>query len=219
MIFDFDETLTLATFMPSDKRFEDLDWQPWDLEGEWSVEELLSYNFESPFHEGSRLKELKLMLQEPSSVRGVEVLPCSLDVRKSSIYIYDMFFSLLNIYIYKHYPHGESFRMGFRVVLACFLTTSTPLALYLGALYLLLPGHPLPLQPPHRRPQPAPARRPCGLFRGHLGAEPRPLALENGALAALRAPEGLARRLPEPSREKHGGMAPAGRERDEMRSL
>lgn len=67
IIFDFDETITLATFMPSEARFEDLDWQPGELQSDWTVEELLSYNFESPFHAGSRLKELKSMLQEQRS--------------------------------------------------------------------------------------------------------------------------------------------------------
>lgn len=62
IIFDFDETLTLATFMPSDRDFDDLGWEACDLETDWSVEDLLSYNFESPFQSG-RLTALRQMLQ------------------------------------------------------------------------------------------------------------------------------------------------------------
>eukprot|EP00435_Cladocopium_sp_Y103_P016337 s2554_g4.t1 len=63
IIFDFDETLTLATFMPSDRDFDDLGWEACDLEGtDWIVEDLLSYNFESPFQSG-RLTALRQMLQ------------------------------------------------------------------------------------------------------------------------------------------------------------
>eukprot|EP00434_Breviolum_minutum_P045973 symbB.v1.2.041345.t1/scaffold8085.1/size7766/1 len=64
IIFDFDETLTLATFMPSDRHFDDLDWNAGELDGtDWSIEDLLTYNFESPFYSGSRLDSLRVMLR------------------------------------------------------------------------------------------------------------------------------------------------------------
>ncbi|CAK8995559.1 unnamed protein product [Durusdinium trenchii] len=67
IIFDFDETLTLATFMPSDPTFEEISWDLPSLEGsDWTAEDLLTYNFESPFCSGSRLQALKAMLEDLS---------------------------------------------------------------------------------------------------------------------------------------------------------
>eukprot|EP00439_Symbiodinium_sp_Y106_P085331 s519_g28.t1 len=65
VLFDFDETLTLATFMPSLSFFSHIDWDPGELSGtDWSAEELVLYSFESPFLDGRRLALLKAMLQD-----------------------------------------------------------------------------------------------------------------------------------------------------------
>lgn len=65
VLFDFDETLTLATFMPSLSFFSHVDWDPGELQGtDWSAEELVLYSFESPFLDGCRLALLKAMLQD-----------------------------------------------------------------------------------------------------------------------------------------------------------
>jgi hypothetical protein len=46
VIFDFDETLTLATFMPKDQAsYQDINWRP----DPTNVQELVQYNFETPF--------------------------------------------------------------------------------------------------------------------------------------------------------------------------
>jgi len=67
VVFDFDETLTLATFFPEDdQRFaHTLDWDPASLEdgGSWNRTDLLDYNFESPFASGSRLDKLRTMFE------------------------------------------------------------------------------------------------------------------------------------------------------------
>mmetsp|Transcript_2074 Transcript_2074/g.4807 ORF Transcript_2074/g.4807 Transcript_2074/m.4807 type:complete len:657 (+) Transcript_2074:1192-3162(+) len=66
LVFDFDETLTMATFMPLDKEFAThMNWQPdpEHTEDDWSEEELIEYNFESPYVDGSRTEKLKAMLK------------------------------------------------------------------------------------------------------------------------------------------------------------
>jgi len=64
--FDFDETLTLATFMPSDKDCaQTIGWTPQATEHSKRCDEsesILTYNFESPFLNGSRLEKLRDML-------------------------------------------------------------------------------------------------------------------------------------------------------------
>lgn len=73
IVFDFDETLTMATFMPSDSSFgEQIGWTPSAAverdvqqggeDDDWSIEALCTWNFLSPFKEGSRLEKLKSML-------------------------------------------------------------------------------------------------------------------------------------------------------------
>jgi len=73
VVFDLDETLTLATFMPQEPEFaEKLDWNPASLsEGDWNEEDLLEYNFETPFVKGgSRLDKLRRMLAEIARGEG-----------------------------------------------------------------------------------------------------------------------------------------------------
>lgn len=73
VVFDFDETLTLATFPPEDDAFRSsLDWNPEVLrESEWSAEELVKYNFETPFvATGNRLHKLRCMLAELENCTG-----------------------------------------------------------------------------------------------------------------------------------------------------
>jgi len=61
VVFDFDETLTMATFMPKDPEFaKSFSWSPSD--NEWSVADLVEYNFESPYAAGSRVAKLKKLL-------------------------------------------------------------------------------------------------------------------------------------------------------------
>lgn len=68
VVFDFDETLTLATFMPDDEAFFNcLHWQPEELQSEdsdWTVPDLATYNFESPYLAGSRIEKLKRLLSD-----------------------------------------------------------------------------------------------------------------------------------------------------------
>jgi len=60
VVFDFDETLTLATFMPNDRDFQaDVGCIPKD----WNKDDLVTYNFESPFSEGSRVAKLRKLLK------------------------------------------------------------------------------------------------------------------------------------------------------------
>lgn len=66
VVFDFDETLTMATFMPDDTGeegvFERIGWKPKDEEDcTWTEEEIVKYNFESPWTE-NRLAKLKALL-------------------------------------------------------------------------------------------------------------------------------------------------------------
>lgn len=64
IIFDFDETLTMATFMPTDKGFaKGTGWKPNRKDEEWSEAELLDYNFESPYISGNRVSKLRKMLK------------------------------------------------------------------------------------------------------------------------------------------------------------
>jgi len=64
VVFDFDETLTLATFMPSADMGE----------REWSEADLREYNFETPWVEGSRIKKLGALLQWIATKRKLAVL-------------------------------------------------------------------------------------------------------------------------------------------------
>jgi len=66
VVFDFDETLTLATFMPKDEACAtQLGWTPALGEpGEWSEADLLAYNFETPFQQGSRLAKLRSLFED-----------------------------------------------------------------------------------------------------------------------------------------------------------
>jgi len=62
VVFDFDETLTLATFMPEDKTFATNIGET-SVSGEWTKASLVDYNFESPYVSGSRVEKLQKMLQ------------------------------------------------------------------------------------------------------------------------------------------------------------
>mmetsp|Transcript_10929 Transcript_10929/g.26268 ORF Transcript_10929/g.26268 Transcript_10929/m.26268 type:complete len:626 (-) Transcript_10929:270-2147(-) len=66
VVFDFDETLTLATFMPHSKSIATkVGWTPAEAAfKDWSQEDLVKYNFESPWSEGSRVQKLKSMFEE-----------------------------------------------------------------------------------------------------------------------------------------------------------
>jgi len=67
VVFDFDETLTMATFMPEDPEFtKDMKWSPSD--NEWSLVDLVEYNFETPYVEGSRVEKLKKLLSTLAKV-------------------------------------------------------------------------------------------------------------------------------------------------------
>jgi len=61
IVFDFDETLTLATFMPKDPGCSSkIGWLPTDAKTlEWTVQDLVDFNFESPFASGSRVTKLQ----------------------------------------------------------------------------------------------------------------------------------------------------------------
>mmetsp|Transcript_50518 Transcript_50518/g.163549 ORF Transcript_50518/g.163549 Transcript_50518/m.163549 type:complete len:683 (-) Transcript_50518:145-2193(-) len=65
VVFDFDETLTMATFMPRDEGCEStIGWLPSDeLVPEWTAPDLIQYNFESPWASGSRVARLQSLFQ------------------------------------------------------------------------------------------------------------------------------------------------------------
>lgn len=66
VVFGFEETLTLGTFMPSEDAFSKrIGWSPSkDVDSEWTDEDILAYNFESPFVLGEgRLAKLRKMLK------------------------------------------------------------------------------------------------------------------------------------------------------------
>eukprot|EP00928_Gymnodinium_smaydae_P016793 TRINITY_DN16356_c0_g3_i1.p1 TRINITY_DN16356_c0_g3~~TRINITY_DN16356_c0_g3_i1.p1 ORF type:complete len:687 (-),score=153.55 TRINITY_DN16356_c0_g3_i1:25-2004(-) len=67
VVFDFDETLTLATFMPSDEFAfaTEVGWTP-PRSSDWAAGDLVAYNFESPFVKGSRVAKLQRLLKELS---------------------------------------------------------------------------------------------------------------------------------------------------------
>lgn len=76
VIFDFDETLTLATFMPEDERCAtDENWVPAE-DGSpgggpgCSAKDLVEYNFESPFCDGSRVKKLRGLFRALAQTKG-----------------------------------------------------------------------------------------------------------------------------------------------------
>jgi len=75
IVFEFDETLTLATFLPEGEPFStDLAWSANLLKGsEWTAADLLTYNFESPFASSrGRLDRLKLLLKQLIGREGEE---------------------------------------------------------------------------------------------------------------------------------------------------
>lgn len=65
VVFDFDETLTLATFMPQAKACSaDIGWTPDGAgDNEWTSSDLVAYNFETPFVEGNRVVKLQKMFR------------------------------------------------------------------------------------------------------------------------------------------------------------
>jgi len=64
VVFDFDETLTLATFMPQNPACRSqIGWRP-TRSDEWTEEDLVTYNFESPWVVGSRVAQLQSLLAE-----------------------------------------------------------------------------------------------------------------------------------------------------------
>lgn len=66
VVLDFDETLTLATFMPNDEDCsEKIGWTPSNsTRQEWSEADLVKYNFESPFVAGSRVAKLQALCRD-----------------------------------------------------------------------------------------------------------------------------------------------------------
>lgn len=77
VVFDFDETLSLATFMPNDRSHTvKIGWVPADSDhaigSDWTEEDLVRYNFESPFLEGSRVAKLKTMLDNIARIDGAD---------------------------------------------------------------------------------------------------------------------------------------------------
>mmetsp|Transcript_55538 Transcript_55538/g.159715 ORF Transcript_55538/g.159715 Transcript_55538/m.159715 type:complete len:663 (+) Transcript_55538:70-2058(+) len=86
VVFDFDETLTLATFFPEDDVFgERLDWDPAVLEeGSWSRDDLLRYNFESPYVAGSRIQKLQSLLAALAKDESGQSRPLAVLTRNES---------------------------------------------------------------------------------------------------------------------------------------
>eukprot|EP00931_Biecheleriopsis_adriatica_P009611 TRINITY_DN11067_c0_g1_i1.p1 TRINITY_DN11067_c0_g1~~TRINITY_DN11067_c0_g1_i1.p1 ORF type:complete len:643 (-),score=136.29 TRINITY_DN11067_c0_g1_i1:297-2192(-) len=72
VVFDFDETLTLATFMPaSEDCAKQIGWTPAKADSQdWSESDLLTYNFETPWCGGSRLSKLSKLLEDVSQEEG-----------------------------------------------------------------------------------------------------------------------------------------------------
>eukprot|EP00928_Gymnodinium_smaydae_P036788 TRINITY_DN25666_c0_g1_i1.p1 TRINITY_DN25666_c0_g1~~TRINITY_DN25666_c0_g1_i1.p1 ORF type:complete len:677 (-),score=170.75 TRINITY_DN25666_c0_g1_i1:72-2102(-) len=74
VVFDFDETLTLATFMPETQAIQDsLAWRPAEglCRSEWSEQDLVTYNYESPYvSDGARLPKLRALLEELTAPIG-----------------------------------------------------------------------------------------------------------------------------------------------------
>mmetsp|Transcript_94093 Transcript_94093/g.303983 ORF Transcript_94093/g.303983 Transcript_94093/m.303983 type:complete len:575 (+) Transcript_94093:47-1771(+) len=76
VVFDFDETLTLGTFMPSDPAFTaHTDWIPSRSGAQtWNEDTLLEYNFESPYVEGNRVAKLRDFLAGLAEHRTLAIL-------------------------------------------------------------------------------------------------------------------------------------------------
>eukprot|EP00929_Paragymnodinium_shiwhaense_P032328 TRINITY_DN17938_c0_g1_i1.p1 TRINITY_DN17938_c0_g1~~TRINITY_DN17938_c0_g1_i1.p1 ORF type:complete len:619 (-),score=139.89 TRINITY_DN17938_c0_g1_i1:273-2129(-) len=77
IVFDFDETLTLATFMPKDEACRTkLDWSPPESsKTDWTRADLVTFNFESPWApHGSRVAKLAKMLAELSKKQRLAIL-------------------------------------------------------------------------------------------------------------------------------------------------
>mmetsp|Transcript_30541 Transcript_30541/g.54608 ORF Transcript_30541/g.54608 Transcript_30541/m.54608 type:complete len:675 (-) Transcript_30541:68-2092(-) len=66
VVFDFDETLTLATFMPTNPDCaSEVGWKPsWQDDTDWNEADLIQYNFETPWVEGSRVQKLRQLLDQ-----------------------------------------------------------------------------------------------------------------------------------------------------------
>lgn len=63
VVFDFDETLTMSTFMPGDPKFStEIGWSA-PQDAEWTQTDLVDYNFESPWVTGSRVAKLRALLK------------------------------------------------------------------------------------------------------------------------------------------------------------
>eukprot|EP00929_Paragymnodinium_shiwhaense_P029647 TRINITY_DN16943_c0_g1_i1.p1 TRINITY_DN16943_c0_g1~~TRINITY_DN16943_c0_g1_i1.p1 ORF type:complete len:632 (+),score=127.53 TRINITY_DN16943_c0_g1_i1:110-2005(+) len=70
VVFDFDETLTIATFMPKDPACATVvGWTPSgpSTMDNLSKADLVTYNFETPWVKGSRVEKLKKMLNDMTS--------------------------------------------------------------------------------------------------------------------------------------------------------
>lgn len=64
VVIDFDETLTLATFMPDEEGLHTtVGWTPRGRAKSWSNADLITYNFESPWVKGHRIAKLMAMLK------------------------------------------------------------------------------------------------------------------------------------------------------------
>ncbi|CAK9017905.1 unnamed protein product [Durusdinium trenchii] len=76
VVFDFDETLTLATFMPRSKAITTkVGWNPTEAEfKDWSQEDLVKYNFESPWVDGSRVQKLRALFEEIAKENTLAIL-------------------------------------------------------------------------------------------------------------------------------------------------
>eukprot|EP00927_Polykrikos_kofoidii_P025531 TRINITY_DN22915_c1_g1_i1.p1 TRINITY_DN22915_c1_g1~~TRINITY_DN22915_c1_g1_i1.p1 ORF type:complete len:703 (+),score=87.54 TRINITY_DN22915_c1_g1_i1:66-2174(+) len=78
VVFDFDETITLATFMPQEQGFsEQIGWVPSEDSSEWTEDDLILYNFESPWVDDSRVGRLRSLfkcLTEMAEPRTLAIL-------------------------------------------------------------------------------------------------------------------------------------------------
>lgn len=76
VVFDFDETLTMATFMPRSKAITTkVGWNPAEAEfKDWSQEDLVKYNFESPWVDGSRVEKLRALFEEIAQDKALAIL-------------------------------------------------------------------------------------------------------------------------------------------------
>eukprot|EP00929_Paragymnodinium_shiwhaense_P007348 TRINITY_DN111252_c0_g1_i1.p1 TRINITY_DN111252_c0_g1~~TRINITY_DN111252_c0_g1_i1.p1 ORF type:complete len:665 (-),score=134.57 TRINITY_DN111252_c0_g1_i1:306-2300(-) len=69
IVLDFDETLTLATFIPEEEGFrQQLGYKLTDTSC-WTEEDLITYNFQSPYGSGDRVAKLRKMLEDLTTVK------------------------------------------------------------------------------------------------------------------------------------------------------